>query len=92
MKLTKTILMIISLSLITSSLLADEWKLRKDKNGIKVFTRDVEGSKFKEFKAIVEIKTSMSTILSVFDDVDAYDKWIPNLAEQKLIQRIGKVI
>jgi hypothetical protein len=32
-----------------------EWMLAKDQQGVKVYTRKVEGSDFKEFKGIITI-------------------------------------
>lgn len=35
-----------------------EWKLAKDNNSVKVFTRQSEGSKIKEFKAIITVTSA----------------------------------
>ena len=43
----------------TSIIFANEWKLKKNRKGIKVYTRKVDGSYFKESKAIMKIDTSL---------------------------------
>ncbi|MEL4456321.1 hypothetical protein [Lutimonas vermicola] len=65
----------------------EQWKLVKDKNGIKVFTRTNTIMSFKEFKAVMEIRASVDEFLSVLYDVGSLTKWGYNLTEAKLISR-----
>ena len=56
-----------------------DWKLRKDEAGIRIFTRNVEGSPFQEFKAVVTIKnTTITGVLDVIMDVKNYPVNFPN--------------
>jgi len=82
--------LIISASLVYSlHLYADEWKLRKNRKGIQVYTRSVPGSKFKEFKATTELEASMTSILALMEDIPSYQKWFPRLRESKLLKMIS---
>lgn len=65
----------------------EPWKLVKDKNGIKVFTRTNTIMSFKEFKAVMEIRASVDEFLSVLYDVESLTKWGYNLTEAKLLSR-----
>lgn len=65
----------------------EQWKLVKDKNGIKVFTRTNTIMSFKEFKAVMEIRASVDEFLSVLYDVGSLTKWGYNLTEAKLLSR-----
>ncbi len=70
---------------------SSSWKLKKDIDGIKVYTRNVDGSTFREYKGITVIKnTTLTDILNIIFDVEKYDKLFPDLSGQKLIKQIGK--
>lgn len=66
-----------------------DWKLRKDADGVKIFTRHVEGSPFEEFKGIVTItNTSICKVLDVIMDVKNYPNNFPNCGSaQVLVQK-----
>jgi len=87
-KQTKIILVIIAF-FFSSFLLASDWELKKDKDGIAVYTRDVPNSRFKESKAEAEFNTSLSTALIVIEDVESYPKWVPDVREMKLLAKIN---
>ena len=53
----------------------DQWKLEKDKNGIRVYTRLTEGRKIKEFKAITRVKSSLTSVVALVRDADAAPEW-----------------
>ena len=52
------------------------WKLKKQQDGISVYSREVAGSRFKEIKVTVNIQTSLSGIIALFKDVPAYPLWV----------------
>jgi len=52
------------------------WELRKEGEGVKVYTRKVNGSDIQEFKGEVIAKSNLSSILSVIDNVSDYPKWM----------------
>ena len=51
------------------------WELQKQQDGIKIYTRDVAGSKYKEFKGEVILKTSLSNLLSLLENVKICHEW-----------------
>jgi hypothetical protein len=71
---------------------ADEspWVQKKNVSGIEVYVRDVTGSKYKEFRGIMYVKNvTLGNILSVFDDIPGYTKWLHECIEAKLVKRIS---
>jgi len=64
------------------------WELKKEEDGISVYFRDVEGSDFKEMKMTITLNTSLSSIIALFKDVDAYDEWV-YLCESSRIVKEG---
>jgi len=67
------------------------WELKKDKNGVKVFTRTIEGSNFKEFKSIGLHSGSLGSIISVLQDESNFCNWFPDCKEYRIIKKPSKV-
>jgi hypothetical protein len=64
----------------------EPWKLAKDAEGIKVFTRSVPGSSANEFKGIAEIDAPIEVIVEVFKDIPSFTKWYGFCKEIKLLK------
>lgn len=86
MKLQHFVLIVI---LLTSSLVSkgQDWSLAKDKNGVKVYTRKVEGWGIKEYKVVMEVKTSHSKIITALKDVPSRYEWAYNSIEIREVER-----
>jgi len=65
------------------------WELAKEGKGITVHTREVDGSNFKEYRAVMNIKTSLSSLIALVADISAYPSWIHTCQEGKLLKRIS---
>ncbi len=68
---------------------AQEWKLTKDENGIKVYTRLPEGSKLEEVRATVRVKATLSAFTALLKDVEGYKDWAYNCVESKIVKAIA---
>jgi len=67
------------------------WKLRKEEDGIIIYTRSVPGSSFDEFKAIVLISnTSLAEVLGIILDANKYPRLIADCSEAKILVQKGK--
>jgi ribosome-associated toxin RatA of RatAB toxin-antitoxin module len=66
------------------------WDLAKKQDGITVYTRSVKGSGFKEYKAIANIRASLSSMVAIVEDIEAYPSWIHTCKEGKLLKRINE--
>lgn len=55
---------------------ADNWTLVKEKNGIRVYTRSVEGSDFLEFKGETAVEGSVAALVAVLYDTPAAPQWL----------------
>jgi len=74
----------------TSTQQADkEWKLKKEKNGIQIYTRDAEGTKFKAFKAITTIEAPLEWVLELLMDVPHKPNWMADLQNAELLEIVG---
>ena len=79
MKNTKTAsLFLFSLLFITLSSFQNtyNWQLKKIENDISIYTRTPENSKYKELKAVYQIKTSLSSIIALLNDFESFPKWV----------------
>lgn len=66
-----------------------EWKLRKDNNGIKIFTRSIEGSDFDSFRGEVTLNTTLSTLMAVHADVAYVKEWLKGCESAELLSEIS---
>ena len=53
-----------------------QWDLVKDKDGIKVFNRKMEGSKLKEFKGNIQFKASVNDVVKFLSNHTNHDKFM----------------
>jgi hypothetical protein len=63
------------------------WQLATERNGVTIYSRPYPGSSFKEFKAVGEIAAATRVVSQVLEDVDAYPKFMPYMAECRLLGR-----
>jgi len=70
----------------------DVWKLEFDKEGIKVYTRHVDGSAFKEFKADMVMNGNLSEIADIIADVEKFPEWSYKTTSVKIIRKEGNTI
>ncbi len=66
-----------------------KWTLAKNKQGIKVFTRKVKGIDFKEFKGIVTVKTSLTSLVALLCDAKATPSWMANCTRVEVLEQIS---
>ena len=62
-----------------------DWELKKEADGISVYTRDVEGSNIKEFKATAHIASSQKTALDILIDIPNYPRWIEDVKYSEIL-------
>lgn len=65
------------------------WELAKDDEGVKVYTREIRGSAFKEYRAVMKIRASLSSLVALVDDIAQCHTWIETCTEGKLLKRIN---
>jgi len=67
------------------------WSLARERDGISVFTRPVEGSGIREFKGTALVAASTERVRALLRDADRFKTWFPNTSESKLLARDGDV-
>jgi ribosome-associated toxin RatA of RatAB toxin-antitoxin module len=89
MNLRKLTLPVLLLLFISSNSFCQQWNLKVDENGVKIYTRGIENSNFKEFKGEVTVKSNMSGILELIDSVSEYPKWMRNCIESRRLKKVN---
>lgn len=64
-----------------------DWELKKDKDGIQVFTREVADSRYREFKGTIVINSTLASVLGVLDHTESCPNWLHRCIEGKLIEQ-----
>lgn len=85
-----TIIGMVASSLLCSSSDISEWELAMDKDGIKVYTRYIEGSKLKEFKATTEINAPLQEMMNLLKDGDHMKDWTASCSESRLLKKVSE--
>ncbi|CAK1862216.1 hypothetical protein F0248_10325 [Vibrio crassostreae] len=69
---------------------ANEWKLVRDKKGIEVYNRKIEGNDFKEFRAEADIQANLTSIIALFTDTSVGTQWVENIDEMEEIEHFSE--
>ena len=83
----KKMFFILWVTLTLASHAQDAWKLEKNGNSIKVYTKPVKGYDIKEFKAYTYIKASPEKLLAIINNADKFNQWIDKVEESKLLKK-----
>ena len=67
----------------------NRYRVEKDKNGIKVYTRKVEGFPIREFRVEAETTATLEEISALFRNIPEYPLWMPDIEETFLIEQVS---
>ncbi len=65
------------------------WQLSKEGGGIRVFTRTVEGSAMKEFRAVMLVDGNVDMAVALITDHTRFCEWFDRCGEARLIQTVA---
>ncbi|NVO01455.1 MAG: START domain-containing protein [Bacteroidetes bacterium] len=68
---------------------AQAWELKENKNGVKVYTREVPGSDCDEFKGEVTVKTNLASLINIMDDFKNYPNWAYNCTYAEKVKKVS---
>jgi len=83
-------LLILLLSFPFISFAQEEWTLKKNENGIAVYTRRLNSEKYKEIKVVCEFNASADQLIKVLQDVNHHKDWVYKTTKSYLISRKKK--
>ena len=87
----KNLLLILSFLPLTyfSGIAQDGWNLKKDKEGIKIFSRASEHSKINELRADFSMDASLSELAAVMMDVNHHVQWAYSTKSNETLKKIS---
>ena len=72
-----------------SPAMAQNWELARNVDGIKIYTRSVNGSEYQAFKAITKIRTSLKNLLAVMADTPSNCKWMHKCGKPTILKKVS---
>src|SRR4029078_6796360 len=87
MKFTSIVLVAAFALLHVSAKCQDAWELRKDKNGIKVFSRKSKDFKLDEIKVECVFEGRLSQLAAVLFDVNKQYQWVYKTSKSQLLKQ-----
>jgi hypothetical protein len=67
----------------------DDWALRENNDGVKIFTRNVENSKIKAIKVECELDATLSQLVAVLMDVKNSEEWLYHTASNYIVKQVS---
>lgn len=82
---------LIAVLLLVSFIQEQDWQIKKEKNGIAIYTRSVTGSSFDEFKGVTTIEnSSLPEVLAVISDIKNFTSLYPDCINPKILKQEGE--
>ena len=75
------------LLIISLSAQAQKWELAKNEDGIKVYTRKVEGRSVKSYKAKAVINAPINKVYFIYTDLKSYQRVMQDQSEIELLEK-----
>jgi hypothetical protein len=69
-----------------------EWKFIKEKDGIKIYTRNEENNPVKSFKGETVLNTNMEKIKQIIGRVESFEWWADDIKEIKVLEYIEEEV
>ncbi|MBN8826604.1 MULTISPECIES: START domain-containing protein [unclassified Spirosoma] len=69
---------------------ADDWHLEKDKDGIRVYSRHLTGSRLKELRVQCTFQGTLSALVAMLSDVENYPKLMYKTKTVRLLRRVSE--
>lgn len=68
----------------------DKWELRKDKEGVKVFMREIERSPFKQIMVQLKCRSTLDQYERLILDINKHRKWVYSSNILELIEKVNE--
>jgi hypothetical protein len=66
-----------------------DWKLAKEKDGIKGYTRDNDKTHYKEYKTVSTYKTTLSALTALYCDLNNHKVWMSDIMSATKIKSVS---
>lgn len=88
---TKNLLFILAITWwgVTKTNAQDNWELKKNENGIAVYTRGITNEKLKEIRVVCELPGTTADLLRVLQNVSGHAQWVYLTEKATLIKKLN---
>lgn len=76
-----------SILIVSDSFAQNNWQLKKESNGMKIYTGDIAGSNVKALKVVYTVDGRLSSLAALLLDVNAQDKWVYSTKRSYLVNK-----
>lgn len=67
----------------------EDWVLKENNDGVKIFTRDVENSKIKAIKVECELDVTLSQLVAALMDIKNSEEWLYHTADNYIVKQVS---
>lgn len=78
------------LIILNSSFVQKDWQLQSNENGIKLWTKNLDGSKLLQFKAETILKSDLEPLYHAMRDVEKMHTWYDKVKKVILLKKINE--
>jgi hypothetical protein len=68
---------------------AQPWELKKEEDGIRIYTRTADNSRFNEVKVETIVSGKLSSLAALILDIGSYPNWSFNTEKTSVLKRVG---
>jgi IS30 family transposase len=68
---------------------AENWELKENKEGIKIFTSDIATSKIKAIKVECHLQATLSQVVAALMDIQHSEEWLYHTAGNHLVKQVS---
>ncbi|MGF7079354.1 START domain-containing protein [Mucilaginibacter sp. UYCu711] len=67
----------------------ENWDLKENKDGVKIFTRDIENSKIKAIRVECQVQASLSQVVAALMDIRNSEEWLYHTAGNYMVKQVS---
>lgn len=67
----------------------DAWELVKNESSIAVYSREISGRDYLEYKGVTRFNTSLAGVVSLLEDISSYPSWLYTCRQAKVLKNQG---
>lgn len=80
--------MLLGAALMSTTAMAESWKLELDEGGVKLYTSDSDRSPMKSYKVSTTVRGSLSSLVALLNDHTSQPKWMDKVLSVEKLQQM----
>lgn len=70
----------------------DDWKLAKEGQDLKVYTKASDNSEFNQVKGVLQLDASIESFIAILHDLENFHEWGYRVKDVDILERVGDTI